>query len=201
MPSARSRSIRAARGGTARRARRAGLQPHFDRRAGFRSRGTGSDSPGAERGRNARAVEEARGHGFVSVNFDLIYGSAQADPERIRRDARQGARSVARPYRALQLRPSAERVQAATADQRCRLPAGEQKLQLLTLAIGRLTRAGYLYIGMDHFARPNDDLAVAQRQGALDAQFHGLPDTGRRRRARVSASRPSARSARRTARA
>ena len=43
----------------------------------------------------------------------------------------------------------------------------------MTLAIGRLTRAGYLYIGMDHFAKPDDELAVAQRQGRLQRNFQG----------------------------
>ena len=43
----------------------------------------------------------------------------------------------------------------------------------MTLAIGRLTRAGYAYIGMDHFARPGDELAVAQRQGRLQRNFQG----------------------------
>jgi oxygen-independent coproporphyrinogen-3 oxidase len=43
----------------------------------------------------------------------------------------------------------------------------------MTLAIGRLTRAGYLYIGMDHFARPNDELAQAQAIGQLKRSFQG----------------------------
>jgi oxygen-independent coproporphyrinogen-3 oxidase len=53
------------------------------------------------------------------------------------------------------------------------LPAGETKLQILQLAIRRLTEAGYVYIGMDHFAKPEDELAVAQRQGRLHRNFQG----------------------------
>jgi len=53
------------------------------------------------------------------------------------------------------------------------LPSPETKLEILTLAIGRLTRAGYLYIGMDHFARPDDALATAQSQGRLQRDFQG----------------------------
>ena len=53
------------------------------------------------------------------------------------------------------------------------LPSPEAKLQILTLAIGRLTRAGYLYIGMDHFAKPDDELALAQSQGRLQRNFQG----------------------------
>ena len=59
--------------------------------------------------------------------------------------------------------------QVAEAD----LPSAETRLQIMTLAIGRLTRAGYLYIGMDHFARADDDLAVAQAQGRLHRNFQG----------------------------
>ena len=44
---------------------------------------------------------------------------------------------------------------------------------MLTLAVGRITRAGYLYIGMDHFAQPDDELAVAQRQGRLQRSLEG----------------------------
>jgi oxygen-independent coproporphyrinogen-3 oxidase len=58
------------------------------------------------------------------------------------------------------------------------LPSAETKLQILSLAIGRLTRAGYLYIGMDHFARPDDELALAQAQGRLQRNFQGY-STGR----------------------
>jgi oxygen-independent coproporphyrinogen-3 oxidase len=53
------------------------------------------------------------------------------------------------------------------------LPSAEVKLQLLSLAIRRLGDAGYAYIGMDHFARPDDELAVAQRQGRLHRNFQG----------------------------
>ncbi|HEX8614301.1 MAG TPA: coproporphyrinogen III oxidase, partial [Telluria sp.] len=54
-----------------------------------------------------------------------------------------------------------------------RLPDSETKLAMLGLAIARLREAGYVYIGMDHFARPDDELAVAQRQGRLHRNFQG----------------------------
>ncbi|MGZ3236983.1 MAG: oxygen-independent coproporphyrinogen III oxidase [Burkholderiaceae bacterium] len=53
------------------------------------------------------------------------------------------------------------------------LPSGETKLDMLSLSIKRLTEAGYVYIGMDHFAKPDDDLAVAQKQGRLHRNFQG----------------------------
>ena len=53
------------------------------------------------------------------------------------------------------------------------LPSAEQKLQLLELTIRRLSEAGYVYIGMDHFALPDDELALAQREGSLHRNFQG----------------------------
>jgi len=53
------------------------------------------------------------------------------------------------------------------------LPEPEVKLQLMTHAMRRLADAGYVHIGMDHFAKPDDELAVAQRQGRLVRDFQG----------------------------
>jgi oxygen-independent coproporphyrinogen-3 oxidase len=53
------------------------------------------------------------------------------------------------------------------------LPTADAKLQILQTAIRRLTDAGYVFIGMDHFAKPEDELAVAQRQGRLHRNFQG----------------------------
>lgn len=120
-----------------------------------------------------RTVAEARAANFRSVNFDLIYGlpkqtldsfnatldrAIELDPDRIALYSYAHLPTLFKPQRRI-----------AEAD----LPSAETKLQILTLAIGRLTRAGYLYIGMDHFARPDDDLAVAQRRGRLQRNFQG----------------------------
>ena len=53
------------------------------------------------------------------------------------------------------------------------LPSADTKLQILQLAIEHLTSAGYEYIGMDHFAKPDDELAIAQQQGTLHRNFQG----------------------------
>lgn len=120
-----------------------------------------------------RVIDEARASGFRSVNLDLIYGlplqtldsfNATLDkvldisPERIALYSYAHLPALFKPQR---------RIRAAD------LPSPEAKLQILTLAIGRLTRAGYLYIGMDHFAKPGDELAVAQSQGRLQRNFQG----------------------------
>jgi oxygen-independent coproporphyrinogen-3 oxidase len=53
------------------------------------------------------------------------------------------------------------------------LPSAETKLQIMQLAVEHLTSAGYEYIGMDHFAKPDDELAIAQRNGTLHRNFQG----------------------------
>jgi len=120
-----------------------------------------------------RVVGEARAAGFRSVNLDLIYGLPKQtidgfnrtldkvialDPDRIALYAYAHLPKTFLPQRRI-----------AEAD----LPSAETRLQILTLAIGRLTRAGYLYIGFDHFARPDDELAIAQAQGRLQRNFQG----------------------------
>ncbi len=120
-----------------------------------------------------RVIDEARASGFRSVNVDLIYGLPKQTLDSFDRTldrviALDPDRIALYSYAHLpRLFPPQRRI--AEAD----LPAPESKLQILTLAIGRLTRAGYLYIGMDHFAKPADELAVAQAQGRLQRNFQG----------------------------
>ncbi|WP_434526649.1 oxygen-independent coproporphyrinogen III oxidase [Photorhabdus asymbiotica] len=58
------------------------------------------------------------------------------------------------------------------------LPSAEQKLDILQQTIATLTGNGYQFIGMDHFARPDDELAVAQREGKLHRNFQGYTTQG-----------------------
>jgi len=58
------------------------------------------------------------------------------------------------------------------------LPSAETKLELLKLTIEKLTSEGYLYIGMDHFAKADDELAVAQRKKTLQRNFQGYSTRG-----------------------
>jgi len=133
-----------------------------------------------EEGETRRVVEEARASGFRSINVDLIYGLPRQTLDRFSTTldktlALQPDRIALYSYAHLPaLFKPQRRIQSAE------LPGPETKLQLLSLAIGRLTRAGYAYIGMDHFARAGDELAVAQRQGRLHRNFQGystLPDS------------------------
>lgn len=137
--------------------------------------------PEVQRAVNRRQTEEqtldvisaARRAGFSSVNVDLIYGLpkqtlASVDRTLARVVAVRPGRIALYNYAHLpQLFKPQRRI--ASAD----LPAPETKLKMLALAVDRLGAAGYAYIGMDHFALPDDALAVAQRQGRLRRGFQG----------------------------
>jgi oxygen-independent coproporphyrinogen-3 oxidase len=121
-----------------------------------------------------RAVmDAARDAGFRSISIDLIYGLPKqtmasmeqtldkviaANPDRIALYNYAHLPHLFKPQRRI-----------LEAD----LPSAAVKLELLALCIGRLCAAGYVYIGMDHFAKPEDELAVAQRQGRLQRNFQG----------------------------
>ncbi|MEJ2043562.1 MAG: oxygen-independent coproporphyrinogen III oxidase [Reinekea sp.] len=118
-------------------------------------------------------VEKARERGFRSINFDLICGlpyqsvesfqatwekTLQLSPDRI---------SL---YNYAHL-PERFKPQRRIAPQA--VPAAEEKLQIVRNSIELLQQEGYLYIGMDHFAKPEDELAQALEQGTLQRNFQG----------------------------
>jgi oxygen-independent coproporphyrinogen III oxidase len=123
-------------------------------------------------------IDAARANGFMSVNMDLIYGLPKQTV----------AGFTATLERVLECGPdrialySYAHLPAAFKSQRRILPADlptpEVKLELMVGAIRRLEEAGFLHIGMDHFARPRDELAVAQRQGRLTRDFQGYSTGG-----------------------
>jgi len=119
------------------------------------------------------AIEGARSAGFDSVNVDLIYGLPKQTLASLENTL----------LRIIEIRPSRialynyAHLPLLVKSQR-RIPEGDMptpdvKLKLLELSIQLLSSAGYVYIGMDHFALPDDALAVAQRQGRLHRNFQG----------------------------
>jgi oxygen-independent coproporphyrinogen-3 oxidase len=119
------------------------------------------------------AIAAARAAGFRSISIDLIYGLplqntdtmaatldkvVAAAPDRI---------SVYNYAHMPQLFKSQKLIRDAD------LPDAATKLAMLGLCIERLGAAGYVYIGMDHFAKPDDELARAQRDGTLHRNFQG----------------------------
>lgn len=120
-----------------------------------------------------RVIRAARANGFKSVSIDLIYGLPKqtldgfkatlekviaANPDRL---------SIYNYAHLPTVFMSQRRINEAD------LPAAQTKLEILKLSVGTLTGAGYVYIGMDHFAKPGDELAVAQRQRRLHRNFQG----------------------------
>ncbi len=118
-------------------------------------------------------VAEARALRFESINADLIYGLPKQTPESFKRTIAQIA----------ELRPTRIALYAyAHLPQRFKpqrriddhaLPTAEQRIRMLRAGIAGFIANGYVYIGMDHFALPNDALAIAKRQGRLHRNFQG----------------------------
>jgi oxygen-independent coproporphyrinogen-3 oxidase len=124
------------------------------------------------------AVAAAREAGMRSVNLDLIYGLPKQDPESFARTlesvvALRPERIALYAYAHLPERFKAQR-QIDARD----LPAPDVKLALLGTAIRELTRAGYRYVGMDHFALPGDTLVRALDGGTLQRNFQGYSTHG-----------------------
>ena len=120
-----------------------------------------------------QVIRAARANGFKSVSIDLIYGLPKqnlpgfkatldkviaANPDRLSIYNYAHMPTIFKPQRRIHEEE---------------LPAPQVKLDILSLAVKTLTDAGYIYIGMDHFAKPDDELAVAQRQGRLHRNFQG----------------------------
>jgi oxygen-independent coproporphyrinogen-3 oxidase len=120
----------------------------------------------------AGLIEEARRLGFDSINVDLIYGLPLQTAERFAHTVEQVI--ALRPDRVAMFSyahvPWLRKQQGALA---ARLPEGMEKFHIFRAGLESFLDAGYLYIGMDHFARPNDELAVAQRNRTLHRNFQG----------------------------
>ena len=123
-------------------------------------------------------IKRARDIGFTSTNIDLIYGLPKQTPESFAFTLSRVAelspdRLSVFNYAHL---PSLFAAQRKIKD--ADLPSAQQKLDILQQTIVSLTDAGYQFIGMDHFARPDDELALAQRDGVLHRNFQGYTTQG-----------------------
>lgn len=123
---------------------------------------------------NVQAVAWLRDNGFTSVNVDLIFGLPLQTPDSFARtiDDVLGLnpdRLSVFSYAHVPWIKPAQKI----FDDREQLPGAEEKLAMFAVAHEKLTAAGYVDIGLDHFARPDDSLAVAQRAGTLHRNFQG----------------------------
>ncbi|AQZ96247.1 oxygen-independent coproporphyrinogen III oxidase [Halopseudomonas phragmitis] len=123
-------------------------------------------------------MDAARTLEYRSINIDLIYGLPKQNPESFAKTveaiiALKPDRLSVFNYAHLPERfPPQRRINAAD------LPSPEAKLQMLETSIRQLTDAGYRYIGMDHFALPDDSLSLAQESGELQRNFQGYTTHG-----------------------
>ncbi len=122
----------------------------------------------------ANIVRAAREQGFRSINFDLIYGLPHQTLETFQDTI---AKVIAiKPERIALFNyahiPSIFPFQAKyIADDT--LPDQKLKMDIFEMAVERLTKAGYIFIGLDHFALPDDQLSLAQESGSLYRNFQG----------------------------
>ena len=118
-------------------------------------------------------IDDARNFGFKSINIDLMYGlpkqtvasftetldtTITLNPDRLAVYNYAHLPEMFKPQRRI------------NEDE---LPSAEEKLNILQLCIDKLQDAGYVYIGMDHFAKKTDDLVTAQQEGSLQRNFQG----------------------------
>jgi oxygen-independent coproporphyrinogen-3 oxidase len=118
-------------------------------------------------------IDWARKHGFNSVSVDLIYGLPKQTPGTFKDtvnaviDMDPDRLSV---YSYAHL-PTIFKPQRRIAEDQ--LPVAKDKLDILANTIEQLNEAGFVFIGMDHFSKPDDELAIAQKEGRLHRNFQG----------------------------
>ena len=118
-------------------------------------------------------MEAARGLGFESANVDLIYGLPKQTPESFDRTLAEVVRLRPERIALYAYAHLPERFKPQRRIVSAELPGAEAKLGMLSQSLSIFAEAGYVYVGMDHFALPKDPLAVAKRQGRLHRNFQG----------------------------
>jgi len=123
-------------------------------------------------------IKRAKEIGFNSTNIDLIYGLPKQTPESFAYTLKRVAELAPDRLSVFNYAHLPNRFAAQRKIKDQDLPSADEKLTILQQTISSLTESGYQLIGMDHFARPDDELAVAQRQGVLHRNFQGYTTNG-----------------------
>ena len=118
-------------------------------------------------------LEAARKEGFRSTSIDLIYGLPLQSVETFSKTLDKILTAAPERFSVFNYAHLPQRFKTQRQINAEDMPSPNVKLAILQMVIQRLTEAGYIYIGMDHFAKPNDELAVAQREGKLYRNFQG----------------------------
>lgn len=123
-------------------------------------------------------VEAARTLQFRSINIDLIYGLPKQTPDNFAHTVEEVIHLQPDRLSVFNYAHLPERFMPQRRINSQDLPNPEQKLAMLQGTIEQLTAAGYRYVGMDHFALPDDELAVAQEEATLQRNFQGYTTHG-----------------------
>ncbi|MFQ5936869.1 MAG: oxygen-independent coproporphyrinogen III oxidase [Acidiferrobacterales bacterium] len=118
-------------------------------------------------------MDAARRHSFKSLNVDLIYGLPLQNVESFARTLEKVIAADPDRLSIFNYAHLPQRFKVQRQIKETDLPSPTEKLGILQHTVERLTTAGYVYVGMDHFAKPDDELAVAQRHGTLWRNFQG----------------------------
>ncbi|MBP7246240.1 MAG: oxygen-independent coproporphyrinogen III oxidase, partial [Brachymonas sp.] len=121
----------------------------------------------------AALVHAARAAGFKSINLDLIYGLPLQTPTSFAATLQQVVQLAPNRIALYAYAHLPERFKPQRRIDAYKLPAADEKIRMLAQSLQTFSEAGYIYIGMDHFALPNDALAVARQQGRLQRNFQG----------------------------
>jgi oxygen-independent coproporphyrinogen-3 oxidase len=123
-------------------------------------------------------IEAARTLQFRSINIDLIYGLPKQTPDNFARTVDEVINLQPDRLSVFNYAHLPERFMPQRRINSNDLPAPAEKLEMLQRTIEQLTAAGYRYIGMDHFALPDDELAIAQEESILQRNFQGYTTHG-----------------------
>ncbi|MFZ2554155.1 oxygen-independent coproporphyrinogen III oxidase [Psychrobacter urativorans] len=126
----------------------------------------------------ANILAEARALGFHSINIDLIYGLPHQTPATLDKTVQRIIEMSPDRLSVFNYAHLPERFKAQRQIKDEDLPSASAKIDMLGNTIDTLTAAGYQFIGIDHFAKPDDELAVAQREGKLHRNFQGYTIMG-----------------------
>ncbi len=123
-------------------------------------------------------LAEARDLGFHSINLDLIYGLPHQTPATFNKTVERIIKMSPDRLSVFNYAHLPERFKSQRQIKDEDLPDPSDKILMLGNTINTLTDAGYQFIGIDHFAKPDDELAVAQREGKLHRNFQGYTIMG-----------------------
>ena len=123
-------------------------------------------------------IDAARTLQFRSINIDLIYGLPKQTPDAFARTIEEVISLQPDRLSVFNYAHLPERFMPQRRINVSELPSPADKLHMLERTIEQLTAAGYRYIGMDHFALPDDELAIAQEESTLQRNFQGYTTHG-----------------------